>query len=89
MLDCTLPRQGKNCECHPAHSLLFIILGGLCFYFIINHARYILRLVRFFYICDVIAVKYLKLHFQFVKNSLHWHPCPRIKNNFENALWGT
>jgi len=31
---CTLTRQGKNYECHPPHSFLFInILGGYMFLF--------------------------------------------------------
>jgi len=34
-LHCRLTTEGKNCEYHPAHSLLFIIiLGGYIFYFI-------------------------------------------------------
>jgi len=48
-LSCSLSRQGKNCEFHPAYSFQFInILGGYMLLFLsINHAHYILRLIKF------------------------------------------
>jgi len=45
-LPCSLTTQGKNYECHPAHSFQFIILlGGYKIVSTINHAHYILRLI--------------------------------------------
>jgi len=49
---CSLTRQGKNCECHPAHSFLFInILGGYMLLFSsINqpYASYIFCLINYY-----------------------------------------
>jgi len=34
MMHCSLTKQGKNCECHRAHSFLFImVLGGYALLF--------------------------------------------------------
>jgi len=47
-LPCSLNRQGKNYECHPAYWFQFIsILGGYTRLFsLINHAYYVLRLIN-------------------------------------------
>jgi len=44
----SLTALGKNCECHPAHSFVFInILGGYMFLFSINEPyAYIIRLIN-------------------------------------------
>jgi len=52
-------RQGKNCECHPAHSFLLIILGGYTLLFDQSTMRIIYRAWYVFStFCDVIVVKY-------------------------------
>jgi len=44
-----LTRQGKNCECHSAHSCLFINILGSGSYMLVsstNQAQYILHLIN-------------------------------------------
>jgi len=64
MLLCSLTTQGKNCECHPAHSFLFIsILGGYMLLFSsATHAHCILCLIDY-YNCDVVVENLCTLHF--------------------------
>jgi len=60
---CSLTRQGKSCECHPAHSFLFInVLGGGYFLLFHQSTMHIIRYIAFdkcFYNCDVVVEKSL------------------------------
>jgi len=58
-LQCGLTKQGKNCECHPAHSFLLIILGG---YILVFHQSTMRIIYCVWYVfsafCDVMVGKY-------------------------------
>jgi len=65
---CSLTRQGKNCECHPAHSFLFInILGGYMLLFSsVNqpYASYIFCLINYY----TTVTLYLKVFVHYISN---------------------
>jgi len=70
-----LNRQGKNCECRPAHSFLFIILGGYVLLFHQSTMRIVYCVLYVFCaFCDVIVVKTFLLHeeqFALASKSMH------------------
>ena len=63
-------------------------VGNRCSTSSMNHVHYTLRLVRCFYICEVIVVTSCTLHFKFVKNSLHWYQSPFIRITIKLGFCG-
>jgi len=64
-LPCSLNRQGKYCECYPAHSFQFIIIMGgfIGFYFINQPCALFIAFDKCFYMCDVVVLKSLYIVF--------------------------
>jgi len=89
-LHCSLTTQGKNCEYHPAHSFLFIIiLGGYMLLFLQSNMRSINCVWQVVSTSVTWQLQNLcTLNFQFIKNNLDWCQSPYIKNNYKIGLWG-
>jgi len=81
--------EGRNSECHPAYSFLFIIiLGGYMLLFPQSTTRIILRLTSvskyvMWYSCKSF-VHCILIYRELL--ALHVHA---LKNNYKIGLWGT
>ena len=63
---CSLTRQGKNCECHSAHSFQFIIIvhwAATCLYFTNQLCALYIAFDKCFYTFDMVVVKSVYIAF--------------------------